>query len=319
MPVVIESSALGRRVVVRFRRRPPAHSLETIATAPPFSDAVGELIAHDGRRLTVATRSGPVDIPVEDVVVAKLVAPDRARILALEAIASRGWQAAEEVELDGWLLRANAGWTSRANSVLPLRTPHRPIEELIAAAGAFYAERSLPLRIQVALPARGLLDAELAKRCWPMATEALVLSKPLSTPIAPVRADLTLAHEGEPSPDWRSGYHARDGQLPEAALGLLRRHPQVTFLSAWDEDRVVAIGRGTVEGDWLGVTALEVAEAARRSGAATALMAELERWGRDRGARQAYLQVEAANRGAQALYARLGYTEHHRYHYRQAP
>ena len=32
-----------------------------------------------------------------------------------------------------------------------------------------------------------------------------------------------------------------------------------------------------------------------------------------------YLQVEAENTGARSLYHRLGFTDHHRYHYRVAP
>ena len=39
------------------------------------------------------------------------------------------------------------------------------------------------------------------------------------------------------------------------------------------------------------------------------------RWGRDRGARWGVLQVAVHNTAALALYARAGWTEHHRYRY----
>jgi GNAT superfamily N-acetyltransferase len=48
-------------------------------------------------------------------------------------------------------------------------------------------------------------------------------------------------------------------------------------------------------------------------------MAALETWGREVGASRCYLQVEAANTGALALYRQRGFTEHHRTHYRTAP
>ena len=39
----------------------------------------------------------------------------------------------------------------------------------------------------------------------------------------------------------------------------------------------------------------------------------------DRGARRILLQVETGNTPARALYARLGFRDSHRYHYRVAP
>jgi GNAT superfamily N-acetyltransferase len=68
--------------------------------------------------------------------------------------------------------------------------------------------------------------------------------------------------------------------------------------------------------DWLCVTAVTVDERYRRRGLATAVMAALGEWARDRGAHSCLLQVVESNAPALALYARLGFTEHHRYHYR---
>jgi ribosomal protein S18 acetylase RimI-like enzyme len=67
------------------------------------------------------------------------------------------------------------------------------------------------------------------------------------------------------------------------------------------------------------VTAVTVAEEARRRGLGTAVMAALSNWAADRGGRRCLLQVVESNAPALGLYARLGFTEHHRYHYRLAP
>jgi ribosomal protein S18 acetylase RimI-like enzyme len=71
-----------------------------------------------------------------------------------------------------------------------------------------------------------------------------------------------------------------------------------------------------VEG-WLCVTAVTVDDRYRRQGLATAVMAALGAWARAGGGSSCVLQVAASNAPAIALYERLGFTEHHRYHYRR--
>jgi ribosomal protein S18 acetylase RimI-like enzyme len=82
-----------------------------------------------------------------------------------------------------------------------------------------------------------------------------------------------------------------------------------------DGRAVVGAGRAVVVEDHLHLSVLTVAPAARRQGHGTALLAGAARWGREHGARWGVLQVAVHNTAALALYARSGWTEHHRYRY----
>ncbi len=313
MPVMSTERLVGCRIVVRYLRDPAA-------SGPPQSDLVGELTAADRHSITVTTRRGPVTLDRSAVLILKPVAASRRDVLELERISRRGWRAADRAELDGWLLFADRGWTGRANSVLPLRSPARPLPELLDAARQYYAGRGLPLQIQLPLPARDALDGELAARNWRVERRSVVLTRPLlAGPVAPLPTGHRFESASRPEPAWLAGYHYRGGPLPEHAVQLLARHDRVNFASIRTASQLVAIGRGAVDDGWLGITAVEVAEPHRRRGLAAGLMHRLYDWGIEQGARHCYLQVDRSNTAALALYQRLGFTEHHRYHYRIEP
>ena len=83
---------------------------------------------------------------------------------------------------------------------------------------------------------------------------------------------------------------------------------------------VAGVARGAVDGDWLGVTAVEVDPRVRRTGVATSLLGALRDWAmREHGASRSYVQVETTNDPAIRLYAGLGYWHHHVYRYRIDP
>ncbi|GAA1246343.1 hypothetical protein GCM10009676_35570 [Prauserella halophila] len=73
--------------------------------------------------------------------------------------------------------------------------------------------------------------------------------------------------------------------------------------------------RGAVADGLLFVARLAVHPAYRRQGLARALMAAIGAWGERHGAAACVLQVAADNAAALALYARLGFREHHHYRY----
>jgi ribosomal protein S18 acetylase RimI-like enzyme len=87
----------------------------------------------------------------------------------------------------------------------------------------------------------------------------------------------------------------------------------------WRRDgEVVACGQFAREGDLVGLYDVFTAPVARGQGLAGALCSHLLAQSRAQGARVAYLQVDAANDAARAVYRRLGFTDAYRYHYRCA-
>ena len=94
--------------------------------------------------------------------------------------------------------------------------------------------------------------------------------------------------------------------------------PPAGFAVAHIEGRRAGVGLAVCERGWSGVFCMAVDPAARRRGVARAVLRALAEWSRARGARGLYLQVECDNAAAQALYASMGFTRSHGYHFRVA-
>jgi N-acetylglutamate synthase len=311
MPFVLERSWIGQRVSVRRVVRHPG------GAGVAFSDVVGDLVALDADHAVVETRSALVEIPVTHVAVARLVAPSTRDELELEAVVARGWRPAEAESLGGWMLRASGGFTGRANSVLPLGPPGPAMDEAVEFVTRWYARRDLPPKFQVPVEGRRLLDADLGERGWTPSEDVHVMTTRLQR-LGRDRSGAGISVTAAPSDEWFGVY--RGGAAATAdARGVLLRHETVGFAEARAGGELVAIGRGTVDDAWLGVTAVEVVPHARRNGHAGAVMAALTDWGLERAAIRGHLEVSSGNSAAVALYGKLGYRVHHDYRYRTAP
>ena len=323
LEVRVTPADVGKRVSVRQLD-------EDAPKGEKFTDTVGVLTSWDKGVLLITRRSGErVRIPEASLVAGKVVpsAPARRRgpsavYEELARVAARAWQPVERARLGDWELRAAAGFTRRANSVLPLGDPGRPLDAALSVVGDWYAARDLPAYIQTATGAEGtqeLLCSELEGQGWmcevsaEMWIGALAPIGDLPDPTRPVVLSRT-ADEA-----WLGRYQRKG--VSDVALKVLGSGPSVWFATVpgAGPGRPAAVGRCVVDGRWAGFAAVEVDPSLRRQGLATAVMAALARQALAEGASAAWLQVETDNAAARALYAGLGFTAHHAYHHYRGP
>jgi N-acetylglutamate synthase len=328
----ITHADVGKRVSVR-------QLVEITDGHPTFTDTVGFLASWDAGVVSVTRRSGQtVHIPESSLVAGKLVPPAPVRRVRpvpagmgepavpgaplvtpapavpevtaeeLAALASRAWPATETARLGDWTLRAAAGFTRRANSVLVTGDPGVPTAQALETVVRWYGSRGLTPYLQ--MPDASPYAEQVAAAGWAREADTVVRAAPLA-PLLELPAT-GVATSRTPDAAWLAAYH-RTGTLAGAALKVVSGGPGVWFASVPG----AAIGRVAVEGPWALFGAVEVTPAARRGGLATAVMGALARRAHAEGATAAYLQVEADNAPARALYDRLGFTDHDRYHYRR--
>ncbi|MFF7792367.1 GNAT family N-acetyltransferase [Streptomyces sp. NPDC007991] len=323
LEVRITAADVGKRVSVRSM-------IEHAAPGEKFTDTVGVLTSWNKGVLLITRKSGEsVRIAESALVAGKLVpaAPARRRGPAasyeeLARVAARAWRPVESERLGDWELRAASGFTRRANSVLPLGDPGVSLDEALDAVRRWYGERGLPAYVQTATGAEGtqeLLCAELEQRGWVREVTAELWVGPLA-PVADLAEPSGVALSREADEAWLARYQRKG--VSEVALRVLGAGPSVWFATVPGAERAAApdaIGRCVVDGRWAGFAAVEVDPQLRRQGLGTAVMAALARRALDEGASAAWLQVEADNEGARALYAGMGFAAHHAYHHYREP
>jgi N-acetylglutamate synthase len=322
LEIRISPDDVGKRVSVR-------RLSNAEAPVAKFTDTVGVLTSWTGGVLVITRRTGEsVRIPESSLVAGKVVPAEPARrrgpaadFQELARVTARAWQPVESERLGDWELRASAGFTRRANSVLPLGDPGMPLDDALTRVRDWYAARGLPAYVQTATGAAGTqeeLCAELEARGWRAEVSAEVRVGGLAA-VGDLDADVSRVRLSRSFDEaWLRRYQRSNVPGPHV-LKVLGSGPSVWFASIPGEGQVpAAIGRCVVDARWAGFMAVEVDPAYRRQGLAKAIMAALARRALEEGASAAWLQVESDNDGGRALYAGMGFRVHHHYHHYRA-
>jgi ribosomal protein S18 acetylase RimI-like enzyme len=273
---------VGQRIVVR-------HLLPDGSA----TDVLGTCTAWGEESLTVDRDGhGPVSISLADVVTGKPVPPRasvRARVPARE-IELRSFADRPEVArepLGEWIVRSappmGGRLLKRANSALAMGDPGVPLDEASARVRASYERLGRTPLAQVER------DGEVERGLRDLGWEPFGVGDS-ETMLAGVAAAVRAL----------GGRGADDPEVVEEGDRLT-----VRLLGG------AASGEASLDGDWLCLYSLHVAEEHRRRGLATDTIAELLDWGASRGARTAWLHVESDNEAGLALYHRLGFRAHH--------
>ena len=297
---------IGHRVVVRHRL-PGGQS----------TDVIGVLQGYDAGWLVVRHSDSTLHrVRLQDVSAAKRIPPMPLRPVDVEQLfltTALGRPAVETSYVGQWLLRASDGWTGRANSLLPAGDPEMPVSEAVKRAEAFYTERGLlPLAL---VRLNSPMAQELGELGWvdarPEQSDVLVMHTTLDLVNAEPAAEVTVSDR--PDAAWYGT--AFEGTPPKAAPAVMEGAPKAAFASVELDGKVVAVGRGSMTGHWLGVDAVRVDPEYRRRGLATAVLQGLTRWSGQLGGRRSYLEVVEENKAALTTYTNLGYAEAYRYRY----
>ena len=223
----------------------------------------------------------------------------------------------EEVqEQDGWLLPSDSGTIGRAKSAVPLAhvAPDAAAVELIEAQ---YAARGLPAVFRLATDACfDALRLELQLRGY-------VAAKPTWVQIAPVQAMRQVTQQpiadvdSTPDAAWTAlflgeGFDPIDGA---SRVNSLSRSTSNVYASVREAGQTVAGGAASFSYGWASVHGMRTAQSHRGKGLAGRVLAGLAKAAVDRGYDQVFLQVEANNPAAQALYKRAGFTTAWTYEY----
>lgn len=218
------------------------------------------------------------------------------------------WPAAETEMRHGWALLASGGVTGRVNAVWPLAWSGGDLDAAIDAAETWYAARNLAPRFK--LTDGAFAPAELAQALARRGYEAVSPTLIMTTPLAPRTAadDVVLSTHMPRAFDAVLRAVSKDDAEYDERQSIALRAPQpAAFAMIEREGAVAAIGMAAASGPLAGIFLMRTAPEARRQGLARrilkALLAQSASWG----AETAFLQVEADNTSAIALYESEGF------------
>ncbi len=247
------------------------------------------------------------------------VAPSQVEEAGLNAL-----QTQRQLFYDGWLLRLSPGKAKRARSINAHFGSTLPLDAKIEHCERVYAAHGLPTLFRVTpFDKPPDLDAALGRRGYvrfdPTLVQVAALGAgPAMSPDGPRAAQIELVLP--PIEEFVREVAALRGSTDAQRAAHLERLAGTTLtmraIVARENGRTVACGQAALDRGLIGIFDMRTDAASRGRGIATRIVAELLSWGRRQGATHAYLQVDAGNAAALAVYGRFGFATAYTYHYR---
>lgn len=211
-------------------------------------------------------------------------------------------------EREGWLVPVDRGTVGRAKSAVPLQ--HASTDPgVIGRIEAHYAALGLPAAFRLATaPCFEGLRHELRRRGYSARQPTLVQLGTLSR-MREVSSQPPAGTADAPDAAWTTlflgeGFDPVDGA---SRVRTLSRAQDSVYASVRAQGQVLAVGVAAFGHGWASVHGMRTAPACRGQGLAGRVLAGLAEAALQRRMAHVFLQVDAANIAAQALYRRAGF------------
>ena len=246
---------------------------------------------------------------------------DLATVRRFEAAGFRAWPAAA-VHYDGtWVVRLTAGHPAkRLNSVNPLDPGDvQNLPDRIARAKRRFDAYGRPLTFRMS-PLSGVeLERFFDREGWHRLAESLVMRAPLDEDVVQGAMDqIPMKDMGRFISAAMKTHGLEAGIRPGLSeiVGSIQAEPGL-FVVENEDEQPLATAICVHDGDLAGLFEIATDASERGKGFGRRVVLSALKWARLRGAKQAWLQVEADNAVARKLYESIGFAEIYRYHYRR--
>lgn len=219
-------------------------------------------------------------------------------------------------EMDGWLLPFDRSTIGRAISAVPLHHDGCPVS-VVQSMQARYAAHGLRAAFRVAdVPGLAATRSEMARLGYVPQQATLVqvgsatrMREICDAPPAPVS---TTPDDAWAAPFLTAGFDPVDGAN---RIQALRRAQNAVYATLCEGNQTLACGTAAFGFGWASIHGMRTVAHRRGQGLAARVLAGLADAALARGLERVFLQVEAENTAALALYRRAGFSTAWCYHY----
>jgi ribosomal protein S18 acetylase RimI-like enzyme len=240
-------------------------------------------------------------------------------IRKLEEISMNSWPSLKNEVYDGWVLRYSNGYTKRANSVIPLYKSSLPIIEKIEMCREKYYSMNLPFIFKITELNK---DIEDVLDNYKFETIDISIVKTININNIQNKIDKNIFMSNKLNDEWTNAYfqfsNLQEKEKQLTSIEMLHRIPGslITSLMKMNQ-KVLGVGLGIINSNYLGLFDIIVDEKYRRNGYGKDIVLSLLAEAKCRKINTAYLQVIENNVIANSLYEKIGFKDVYRYWYRK--
>ncbi|MED4036209.1 GNAT family N-acetyltransferase [Niallia taxi] len=241
-------------------------------------------------------------------------------IRKIEELSMNALPALQTQLYDGWVVRFADGYTKRANSINPIYFSKEDVHDKIETVEQMYRKKNLKVVYKMTKQVSPEnLDFILEESKY--IQDSLTSVQTLSLQDVQIELKHHAIVYNDLQADWFRNFCKLNTVKEQDRLTLNNMLNNIIaetrYFQLTDEsNEIVACGMCVLENNCIGLFDIVTSEKQRNRGYGFKLIQSILQWGKENGARLAYLQVMLNNPPALKLYSKLGFKEVYQYWYR---